>query len=125
MRITCFKIDNYSVQLYAKDRKGRRTRWGDKLIYLYSEGQEVAHAVFAGEGFKAPEPYFSDGKIYFFAESCQYAAVMDLLRNEKPVYIAWKPVADPKEPGDGDAYFYTGSETAGQKPYPEKGGIDE
>ncbi|MFB0565914.1 MAG: hypothetical protein ACETWK_09590 [Candidatus Aminicenantaceae bacterium] len=125
MRIICFKIDNYSVQLYAKDRKGRRTRWGDKLIYLYSGGREVAHAVFAREGFKAPEPYFSDGKIYFFADSYQYAAVMDLLRNEKPVFIAWKPVADPKEPRDGDAYFYTGSEPKEKKTYLEKGGTDE
>ena len=110
MAITSFKIDSYSVHLYAIDRKGGRTRWGDKAIYLYSGGREIAQAVFAGEGCSPPEPYFSGGKIYYFAQASQYAAVMDLLRNEEPVYIAWKPVSDPKEPCDGDAYFCTGSE---------------
>lgn len=112
MAITSFKIDRYSVKLYAIDRKGGRTRWGDKLIYLYSGGNQVAQAVFAGVGFSPPEPYFSGGKIYYFAQDSQFAAVMDLLRNEKTVYIAWKPISDPKEPQDGDAYFHTGEEPA-------------
>jgi len=115
MAITSYKIDNYSVQVYANDRKGGRTRWGDKIIYLYSGGNQVAQAVFARESFSAPEPYLSGGKIYYFAQNYQYAAVIDLLRNEKPVYIAWKPISDPKEPGDGDAYFYTGAEPVGEK----------
>lgn len=107
MRETIYKIDGYSIQIYAKDRKGRRTRWGDKLIILYSQGREVAQAVFARENFEAPEPYFSGGKIHFFAQSYQFDAVMDLLRNEGSIYIAWQPVFDPKEPHDGDAYFFT------------------
>ena len=112
MAITSFKIDSYCVQLYAIDRKGGRTRWGDKIILLYSGGREVAQAVFAGEGSNPPEPYFSAGKIYYFAPASMYGAVIDLLRNEKTVYIAWKPVSDPKEARDGDAYFYTGEERA-------------
>jgi len=32
---------------------------------------------------------------------------IDLLRNEKAVFIAWKPISDPREENDGDAYFYT------------------
>lgn len=115
MSITSYKIDSYSVQVYAPDRKGGRTRWGDKLIYLYSGGENIAQAVFAREGFKPPEPYFSGEKIYFFASSYQYAAVIDLLRNEKPVYIAWRPISDPKEPKDGDAYFHTGEESVIEK----------
>lgn len=112
MAILSFKIDSYSVQLYAIDRKGGRTRWGDKTILLYSGGKQVAQAVFAGEDTSLPEPYFSAGKIYYFAQASMYAAVIDLLRNEKPVNIAWKPISDPKEPRDGDAYFYTGEEQA-------------
>ncbi|MFB0566064.1 MAG: hypothetical protein ACETWK_10365 [Candidatus Aminicenantaceae bacterium] len=114
MTVKSFRIDSYSVYVYAKDMKGGRTRWGDKLIFLYSGGKQVAQAVFAREGFKAPEPYFSGGKIYYFAQAYQYEAVVDLLRNEKFVYIAWKPVADPKEPQDGDAYFYSGTEPQGE-----------
>jgi len=85
MATKSFKIDSYSVQLYAVDRKGGRTRWGDKTILLYSGGR------------------------VYFAHASQYAAVMDLLRNEKSVYISWKPVSDPKEPQDGDAFFHTDS----------------
>ena len=110
MAITSFKIDSYCVQLYAIDRKGVRTRWGDKTILLYSGGREVAQAVFAGEGFSPPEPYFSAGKICYFAQAGMYGPVIDLLRNEKTVHIAWKPVSDPKEARDGDAFFYTGEE---------------
>lgn len=109
MAIKSFKIDSYSVQLYAVDRKGGRTRWGDKTILLYSAGREVARAVFAGEGSKPPEPYFSEGKIFYFSHASQYTAVMDLLRNEKSVYITWRPISDPKEPQDGDAFFHTDS----------------
>jgi hypothetical protein len=107
MEVTSHKIDSYTVHIYASDLKGRRTRWGDKVIRLYSGGQEVAQAVFAIEGSKIPEPYYSDGKIYYFAPSSQFASVLSLLRNSDPVYIAWEPIHDPKEPNDGDAYFFT------------------
>lgn len=107
MAIKTFKIDSYSVEVYAVDRKGGRTRWGDKTILLYSGGKEIAQAVFAEEGCKPPEPYFSGGKIFYFAPASQYPVVMDLLRKEKSVYISWKPVSDPKEPQDGDAFFHT------------------
>lgn len=107
MKTTSYKIDNYSVEIYANDRKGARTRWGDRLIHLYSKGEHIGQATFACEGNKAPEPYFSGEKIYYFAPSYLYSSVIDLLRNEKPVFIAWRPISDPKEPKDGDAFFYT------------------
>ena len=114
MRVKSFRIDSYSVQLYARDRKGDRVRWGDKVIYLYSGRNLVAQAVFSREGSDEPEPYFAGGKIFYFAQGEQYAAVLDLLRNEKPVHIAWKPIADPKERRDGDAFFHTGEEPGGE-----------
>lgn len=107
MAATRYKIDTYSVKIFGNDSKGRRTRWGDRCIHLYSEGKEVAQAVFAKPGHEVPEPYFSEGKIYYFAGSDQFADVLNLLRQEKPVYIAWEPVHDPKEPEDGDAFFFT------------------
>jgi len=45
--------------------------------------------------------------IYFFAPSTQYQAVKDLLEGDRPVYMIWESVSDPKEPQDGDAYFFT------------------
>lgn len=108
MRATEYKVDSYRVEIYASDLKGARTRWGEKLVRLFSEGKEVAQAVFAREGEKVPESYISEGKIYYFAPDDRYADVIDLLRNEKPVYVVWQPVSDPKEPNDGDAIIRTG-----------------
>jgi hypothetical protein len=107
MAVTSFKIDSYFVKIFGNDSKGSRTRWGDRCIHLYSEGKEVAQAVFAKHGQEVPEPYFSGGKIYYFAGGDQFADVLNLLRHEDPVYIAWEPVHDPKEPEDGDAFFST------------------
>ncbi|UCE40430.1 MAG: hypothetical protein JSV17_13340 [Candidatus Aminicenantes bacterium] len=107
MAATSYKIDSYSVKIFGNDSKGSRTRWGDRCIHLYSEGEEIAQAVFAKPGQEVPEPYFSEGKIYYFAGSDQFVDVLNLLRHESPVYIAWEPVHDPKEPEDGDAFFFT------------------
>ena len=107
MKITEYRIDSYTVEIYSSDLKGARTRWGEKIIRMYSEGREVGQAVFAREGAELPEPYLSGGKIFYFAPGPQYADVLDLLRNQRPVFLAWKPISDPQEPDDGDAYFYT------------------
>jgi len=104
-----FKIDKFTVKLYAVDKKGRRKRWGNRIISLYSGGKNIAQAVFGSDKRIIPEPFFSEGKIFYFAHSDQYPDVIDLLRNEKTVYIAWEPVHDSKEPKDGDAFFYTDS----------------
>lgn len=102
-----YLIDSYRVEIYASDLKGARTRWGEKIIRLFSQGNEVAQAVFAREGAEIPEPYLSGDKIFYFAPGHQYADVIDLLRGEPEVHIAWKPISDPQEPNDGDAYFFT------------------
>jgi len=107
MKVINYKIDSYSIQIYASDLKGRRTRWGDKVIQIFSDGKEVAQAVFAIEGSKIPEPYYADGKIFYFASNSQFKSVLSLLRSTDIVYIAWDPIHDPKEPNDGDAYFFT------------------
>lgn len=107
MRKIEYKIDKYSIKLFAQDKKGKRKRWGDKVITLFSGGQEIGRAVFAAEGENVPEPYCADDMIYFFAPSTQYQAVKDLLEGDRPVYMIWESVSDPKEPQDGDAYFFT------------------
>jgi hypothetical protein len=107
VKITEYKIDDYSVEIYSSDLKGARTRWGEKIIRLYSGGREVAQAVFAREGAELPEPYLSGGKIFYFAPGSQFPDVIGLLRSEKAVFIVWKPISDPQEDNDGDAYFRT------------------
>lgn len=107
MNLKSYVIDGYAVEIFSIDKRGKRTRWGDKMIKLYSGGIHVGQAVFASEGERPPEPYYSEEKIYYFAPSSQYQVVLDLLRNAKPVYFAWRPTNDPKESNDGDAVFYT------------------
>lgn len=101
-----YRIDRYQVSVYARDIKGQRTRWADRIIRLYQEGREIAQAVFAVEGEKVPEPFLSeDEKIFFFASSARFMEVLEILRSFDPVYIVWQPIYDPKEPKDGDAFF--------------------
>ncbi|MCJ7680100.1 MAG: hypothetical protein MUP70_05185 [Candidatus Aminicenantes bacterium] len=84
-----FKIDDYTIKLFAVDKKGARKRWGDKVIQIYSGGKQVAQAVFGSSLKDIPEPYFSDGIIYYFAPADQFEAVTELLRSARIVYIAW------------------------------------
>jgi len=104
------KIDKYLVRLYGNDTKGRLTRIDDKEILLYSEGKLVGHASFAKEGNKTGDSHVYQDVVYFRAPSSQYPQVIDLLRNENPVYIGWYPKADSTEEDDGDAYFATSGE---------------
>ena len=105
MAETRYKIDNYTVEFYAVDRKGSRKRWGDRGLKIYSDGREIASAIFSDEDSSIPEPYMADGKIHYFAPSSQFSDLLAMLRKEKNSYIAWRPAYDPKESLDGDAVF--------------------
>lgn len=107
VNLKSYVIDRYAIEIFSIDKRGKRTRWGDKMIKLYSKGINVGQALFAAEGENPPEPYYAEEKIYYFAPSGQYQVVLDLLRKNKPVYFAWRPTNDPKEANDGDAVFYT------------------
>jgi hypothetical protein len=102
-----YRVDGYSFELYGADRKGKRTRWGDKIIHIYSGGKDVGQAVFTAEGEDTQDSYFADGKIYYFAPGSQFQGVIELLESSTVVHFAWCPVHDPKESNDGDAVFYT------------------
>ncbi len=116
-----FKIDNYIVRLYGNDSRGQVTRIADKEILLYSDGKLVGHATFSKEGHNIGDSHVSQGVIYLRAPTSQYDAVVDLLRNEKPVYIGWYPKPDAKEEGDGDAYIATSGEPLHEaERFPEK-----
>ena len=122
MRGLHYEIDDYLVRLYGNDSRGHLTRIADKEILLYSGGKMVGHATFAKEGHKTGDSHVYQGVIYLHATTSQYDAVIDLLRNEKPVYIGWYPKPDATEENDGDAYFATSGEPPQEaKCKPEKG----
>lgn len=106
-RTVTYHVEGYSVELYGTDKKGKRTRWGDKIINIYSSGKNVGQAVFTAEGEDSQDSYFADGKIYYFAPGSQFQSVLDLLKTSTTVHFAWRPVFDTKESNDGDAIFYT------------------
>lgn len=108
------KIDEYAVQIYANDLRGNFTRWAAAVINLYAEGQHVGSAYFARNGYTAPDCIYSNGKILYHAQGEQYSRVLDLLRNEDPVFIRWAPQVDTGEENDGNAYIYTGREPVGE-----------
>lgn len=115
MTTVTHKIDEYSTQVYANDLRGSITRWAAGVIYLYSSGKHVGSAYFAREGYTAPDATYAGKIIYFHAQHEQYERVLDLLRNEEPVYLCWRQRQDPTEPNDGNAYFYTGREPVGEE----------
>lgn len=116
-----YKIDNYLIRLFGNDSRGQVTRIADKEILLYSNGKLVGHATFSKEGHNIGDSHVSQDVIYLRAPTSQYDAVVDLLRNEKPVYIGWYPKPDAKEEGDGDAYFATSREPLHEtERFPEK-----
>jgi len=109
-----YKIDNYLVRLFGNDARGQVTRIADREILLYSDGRLVGHATFSKEGHNIGDSHVYQDVIYLRAPASQYDAVIDLLRNEKPVYIGWYPKPDAKEEDDGDAYFATSGEPPGE-----------
>ncbi len=58
------------------------------MIYFYSKGKYVGSAYFARDGYTAPDARYSGGTIYYHAQGEQYERTLDLLRNEKPVYLS-------------------------------------
>ena len=106
-RTVTYRVEGYSIELFGTDKKGKRKRWGDKIINIYSGGNNVGQAVFTAEGEDSQDSYSADGKIYYFAPGSQFQSVFDLIKSNIAVYFAWRPVFDSKEPNDGDAVFYT------------------
>jgi len=102
-----YRVSGYTIELYGTDRKGKRTRWGDRIIKIFSDEKEVGQAVFAADGEDVQDSYCADGKIYYFGHGNQYRNVLDLLESKTPIHFAWHPVHDTKESNDGDALFTT------------------
>lgn len=116
MPFVTHSIEDYSVQVYANDLRGSITRWAAAVIYLYgNNGAHVGTAYFAREGHTAPDAVYAGNKIYYHAQGEQFERVLDILRNEKPVYLRWVSQNDATEANDGNAYFYTGREPVGEE----------
>jgi len=116
MKTVTYRVDAYAVRVFANDLRGNRTRWAAAEISFYSKNKLVGRAFFARAGYTTPpDSTYAGGIIWYNAAGEQFERVLDLLRNEKPVYIRWQPHVDTGEPNDGNAYVFTSQEPVGEE----------
>jgi len=79
-------IDHYSVFLYGRDQIG-----GNLVAYIhcYYQGKNVATCEFYKDGTALPENRYQGGRIGLTYHWSHFDAVLDLLRNESPVFAAF------------------------------------
>ena len=111
---TSHRIDRYKVRIFGTDKQGLTFTFASQIIELYSNGAHVATATFYKAGHTPGEDSLTLSHILFNAPADQYPSVIDLLRNEDPVFITWVPREDSKEQNDGNAIFETMREKVGE-----------
>ncbi|MCA9991398.1 MAG: hypothetical protein H6666_09845 [Ardenticatenaceae bacterium] len=79
-------IDKYKVVLYGKDATG-----GDLVafIHCYHDGNNVMTCEFYREGSALPENRNAGGRVGLAYPWSHFGAVLDVLRNEKPLYFGF------------------------------------
>jgi hypothetical protein len=79
-------IDSYSVVLYGKDQTSGNLA---AYIHCYYKGQNVASCEFYRDGTTLPPNRYQGGRIGLTYHWSQFDGVLDVLRNEKPVFVAF------------------------------------
>lgn len=67
------------------------TRSVTAAINCFDENKQVGTILFVRKGQTIPENSERDGRISLFFEESHFANVVDILRNEKPVYLSLHP----------------------------------
>ncbi|RSC93157.1 hypothetical protein [Tenacibaculum singaporense] len=85
-----FKIDKYSVRIWSS-RKTNNLNPGVALagIYLYQGTKYRGYAYFFAEDTPLAQPVYnsSTGQVFVHYNLSQFDAVLDILRNESPIYL--------------------------------------
>lgn len=85
-----FKIDKYSVRIWSS-RKSNNLSPGTALagIYLYEGSKYRGYAYFFADDTPLAPPVYhsSTGQVFVHYNLSQFDAVLDLVRNEKPIYL--------------------------------------
>jgi len=100
-------VENYSVMFI-----GTPVDLSHARISLYGRGPEIAFIRFIDPGRTLARDYLSGDIINMHLPSAMLGSVLDVLRNEKPLYISY--IADPTTAGMGMAFFGTAPEPAGE-----------
>jgi hypothetical protein len=87
MATTSFEVKNYAVDLFS----GRNLRFNQRIFMYQAEGNIGAVAYFYEEGVTMPPPTGPDpasgNMIRLAYRSNRFASVLDVLRNEEPIYV--------------------------------------
>lgn len=85
-----YKIDAYSTRIWSS-RTTTNLSPGTAVagIYYYEGSKYRGYIYFFPDGTPLAPPVHdaTNGRVYLHVNLCQYHAVMDLLRNEKPLYV--------------------------------------
>ena len=77
-------VKNYQINIVS--------RAVSSLIYMHlydTSDNFFANIAFSDDNENAPAPRISSGRYHIFYPRKDYMAVVDLLRNEKPVFLEW------------------------------------
>lgn len=84
-----YTIDNYSVRMWSSRRTNNLSP-GTALagIYLYEGNTYRGYAYFFADDTPLSQPVFQEpGRVFVHYNLSQFSAVLEILRNEKPVYL--------------------------------------
>jgi hypothetical protein len=99
---TITKIDEYEV-MYSSNKFPPR-------IWLKSAGKFIGQLIFKADGTALPADAMAGTQVNLYYHLQDFANIVDMLRNEKPVYILWAgPTSEngikttPEVVGEGEA----------------------
>ncbi len=85
-----FKINNYSVRIWSSKRTTNLNPGSAMAgIYLYEGTKYRGYAYFFADDtpLAAPVYHSSSGRIFVHYNLVQFHAILDMLRNEDPIYL--------------------------------------
>ena len=114
-KVIVSEINQYWVHFQA-GRSGNKALYPRVIVKCYHDDDYVLQATFYPDGKTLPDNYYDvNSKLVYLRYSMyMYAHVIDLLRNEKPIYFSFSDVSklgyirtgkEPVGEGDGDADF--------------------
>jgi len=110
------EVEEYEVELYGRNQEGSRTIWGIAQIVLYSSGRKVGEVFTPSRDEQPPhDATVSNGTAFLHAASEQYDRILDLLRNESPVFLKWESISDSQVEDDVRVWVSTSQEPVGEE----------
>jgi hypothetical protein len=104
-------IDSYSAVLYGKDQTSGNLV---AFIHCYYQGRNVMSCEFYEDGTALPENKNEGGRVSLTYHWSNFDAVLDLLRNEKPVFFAFIESTKVGYVATGTSTSSHGTETIGE-----------